>query len=106
MMTRAARPPYLVPALCLVLVLLGGCGGAEIGGLQGDAMRVDVAGDTFFVTRTAHHAVARNYATGLFNQDRLFANAQTAITQATGCAIADFDQETSVNTYRARLTCA
>ena len=67
---------------------------------------ITVGGDVFSVSLDGNRAVAMNFATGANNQERLFANAQAAILQASGCAIAHFEQEPGMNTYRARLDCA
>lgn len=88
------------------MLCLAGCGGTATGDLMGQGARVDVEGDTFYITREGNRAEARNFATGLFNQDRLFTHAQTAIAGHTGCEITHFEQETGVNAYRARLACA
>lgn len=87
-----------------VLTLLSGC----TGGLMSAVMpgsEVTAGGDVFSVSVTGNRAVAMNFATGINNQERLSANAQAAIVQASGCAIAFFEQEPGINTYRARLNC-
>ncbi len=88
----------------IAALALGGCAGAVAGFMPGQTVRA--GGDSFTVTIDGNHAVARNFATGVRNQDRLHANAQEAIHLASGCAIASFAQEPGVNTYRARLDCA
>ncbi len=67
---------------------------------------ITVNGDVFSVSIDGNRAVAMNFASGTHNQERLYANAQEAVTRASGCAIAHFEQEPGVNTYRARLDCA
>ena len=88
----------------LVCGLLAGCaGGIMAAVMPGEEITVD--GDVFSVSVDGNRAVAMNFATGVNNQERLRENAQTAITRASGCAIAFFEQEPGVNTYRARLDC-
>ncbi|MBW7921185.1 MAG: hypothetical protein H3C51_03700 [Rubellimicrobium sp.] len=88
----------------IATLALAGCAAPVAGFMPGET--VQVAGDTFTVTVDGNRAVARNFATGLHNQDRLYANAQAAIAQVSGCAVGDFAQDPGVNTYRARLHCA
>jgi hypothetical protein len=89
--------------LCAGLLLSGCTGGTMATLMPGEEVTVD--GDVFSVRLIDGRAVASNFATGAFNQERLFVNAQTAIMQFSGCAIADFRQEPGVNTYIARLAC-
>ncbi len=92
-------------AAALAILALAGCTGAGIAGFM-PGETVEAGGDSFTVSIDGNRAVARNFATGIRNQERLHTNAQAAIMQASGCAITDFAQEPGVNTYRARLHCA
>src|SRR5690554_6124600 len=86
------------------MIALAGCSGASVAGfMPGES--VTVGGDSFTVTHEGTRAVARNFATGAGNQDRLYQNAQAAITIASGCEITNFTQDPGVNTYRALLSC-
>lgn len=94
----------LIPALAFAAPLaLAACAAPVAGFMPGTV--VTAGDDTFTVSIDGRSAVARNFATGLHNQERLHANAQVAIAQVSGCAIADFAQDPGVNTYRARLVC-
>jgi len=88
----------------LVLVLAACSGGMMATMMPGQD--ITVGGDTFSVSVDGNRAVAMNFASGTHNQERLYANAQEAIAIASGCAIAHFEKEPGVNTYRARLDCA
>jgi hypothetical protein len=89
----------------VLAVLLAGCSGGAMSALMPGA-EVTVGGDVFSVRVDGNRAVASNFATGAFNQERLFNNARAAIAQHSGCAVADLRQEPGVNTYIARLDCA
>jgi hypothetical protein len=91
-------------ALVLVTLLSGCTGGSMAALIPGEG--VTVGGDVFSVRLDGDRAVASNFATGTFNQERLFGNARAAIEQFSGCAVADLRQEPGVNTYIARLDCA
>ncbi|MCC7320943.1 MAG: hypothetical protein IT542_08200 [Rubellimicrobium sp.] len=94
-----------IRAAAAAVLALAGCSGAGVAAFM-PGQEIEVAGDVFSVTIDGTRAVAMNFATGAHNQERLFANAREAITRASGCAIAHFEQEPGVNTYRARLDCA
>ena len=70
-----------------------------------DNQRVEVAGDVYFVRVQGSDVLVRNLATGINNQNRLFDNAQTAITQLTGCPFTRFQQLPDLNSYTATLAC-
>jgi len=86
------------------LVLLSGCSGGLMSAVM-PGNEVTVGEDVFSVSVNGNRAVAMNFATGFNNQERLGINARLAIEQASGCAIAFFEQEPGINTYRARLDC-
>lgn len=91
-------------AAFLALAALPGCSGALMSAVM-PGTEVTVDGDVFSVSIDGERAVAMNFATGVDNQERLLINAEAAIVQASGCAIAFFEKEPGVNTYRARLDC-
>jgi hypothetical protein len=88
-----------------LILVLSACTGGSMAALMPGA-EVTVSGDVFSIRLDGNRAVASNFATGTFNQERLFNNARTAIAQHSGCAVADLRQEPGVNTYIARLDCA
>jgi hypothetical protein len=88
----------------LALAALSACTGGLMSAVMPGA-EVTVGGDVFSVSIDGDRAVAMNFATGIDNQERLMINAEAAIVQASGCAIAFFEKEPGVNTYRARLEC-
>lgn len=89
--------------IILPLILAACAGGGIAGFMPGE--EVTVGGDVFTVSIEGKTAMARNFATGIRNQDRLYTNAQEAIRIASDCDLATFAQEPGVNTYRARLAC-
>lgn len=91
-------------ATALLPLALAACTGGGIAGLV-PGEEVTVGGDVFAVSIEGTTAMARNFATGIRNQDRLYGNAQEAIRIASGCDLATFAQEPGINTYRARLAC-
>ncbi len=92
---------FLAPA---TLLALSACAG-DMPGLGENSQKITVQDDVFFVTSNATSAVARNYATGFFNQARLIENAGIAIAQATGCIVGTVAKRGEVNVYDATLTC-
>lgn len=96
----------MIRALPLCVLLLAGCSGDLIYQTPG-RHRVVIDEDVFFITvDSSTRANAKNYATGLNNQERLMINAQRAITSLTGCAVTQMRQQVGVNTYDAHLDCA
>lgn len=83
---------------------LAGCAGASLAAFM-PGEEVTVGDDVFTVQVEGARAIARNFATGIRNQDRLYGNAQEAIRIASGCDLTTFAQDPGVNTYRARLAC-
>ena len=90
--------------IVLVGLILTACTG-EIPAFGVQGTRVEIAGDVFMVSTAGETAIARNYATGLFNQARLIENATLAITDLTGCRVTAITQRPMINTYDATLNC-
>ncbi|MBI1418356.1 MAG: hypothetical protein GC146_14135 [Limimaricola sp.] len=90
----------------LAALTLSACSGGMLPlATPAGSQKIEVLGDTFFVTQNGNTAVVKNFATGTDNQQRLLFNAQMAAIRATNCAIHTITQRDGVNTYDVTLTC-
>ena len=89
----------------LALPLLAACNGALPASFMGGGQTVEVGGDTFAYEVSGETVRLANYSTGLFNQERLYANAGLAAVQVTGCRLDRLTQAPTTNSYTAVMDC-